>query len=1011
MTRHRPYKALIIMSCIILLLVFFSHLRPIIDTSNNPKENETFIKPLNETPNDGKNSQKPNVNPDFVGNLTSFINEYDGTLEWIKCIILLFLGGVLIEFKHKVGIFFYNTFLYHKKIRNCKKRLKGDKYYNSIKLPFPECPIKELKMETAYINLSLKSDGKHSQEKYSSTQQIVENVEYKYLMIIGSPGSGKSTLCRNIVYQFGMNTMTDKIPILIELGNKEDINWGNIEESIFKIIKEQLNIHKLDLLIEQKLLKGDFRIMFDAFDEVGTDYIRTVNIGISRFIKKYKECAYIITCRKSVSDNFKKGECEEDIRTYEIKDLRIQDIENYVKEWEKQDTSLDVNTFLYRLEERSKIRELAKEPLMVALSIYLFKVSGSLPYSRTTFYDELSKHLVNKNMDDEYNLNIHSLSRIAWQIQQTYDSADNRGSHRITFETARGIIGERCEETLEILKKSGLLRKSNLEGHTCFEFPLKTHREYYVAYYMKYLHKDSNEERQKLLIDKYKKHPTNYREIVKFYCGMCKKDDNVSKLLEEIHNYDLEHKSTVALEALSESPYADDIANIILDYYFSIDANAWQDGIMDISKKLGAIVSNISEKGEYRLIGEKVFTKLNEFLIKIYPNRIEKSIDYQNVVSVLAASFTIHTSGVLLQYYQEDDNIINNALISMGNISVGHLGKFAEDGDNKAVDCLIKIGTDKALKELLRIIFLEKENESITRIAWYLAQTEYIKKMNSINNILEKVNSGGEKNTINYAWSPFETQEKSLTRIMNRISYLLLNTPVNSDKPTNAIIDNRLLIPLQIESMKINSRQNEKAETEYTKYIKSDHLINSIKKIDDLLHDPLYEKTMKYDDWSNEWQYLKERDTTREFTFSRKDLYHFIIPILALGVHNFINWLRAENIGLVLFSLFFTIAFIIIILRIDKEIYLNEKLMNYLGLKSKLELLYLLLIIISYVFASILFFPSEYSVNLFLLDYFLCISITSLIIARYEKWNSNSIFSKLLEELNIKSVTPDARRD
>jgi hypothetical protein len=480
---------------------------------------------------------------------------------------------------------------------------------------------------------------------------------------------------------------------------------------------------------------------------------------------------------------------------------------------------------------------------------------------------------------------------------------------------------------------------------------------------------------------------------------------------------------------LSESLNVNGIANTILDYYFHINIDTWQKGDWDISKALGAIVANISEKdNEYKSRGKEVFGKLEKSFKGIYPDRMEHPLSYKNIVSALASSFTTEASELLLKHYQKDDDVIYNALTKIGNVCVSRLGEFAEKGDTNAADCLVKIGTDKALKELIRIIFLKKESESITSIAWHLSQTKYIKQLKSIgNNILDddyNITMSNlkkeEHKKIDFLWSPFGTMEEPLTHIMNRIGYLLDNTSTNTDIH-DVIVDDHLLIPLRIKNTNKNFGQNEVAKTGYTKYInntKHEQVKDSIKEIDNILKNPSYDE-MKDEDWQDDWANINNN--------VKKETYHFdgswcqlwlllLINILIFG--NLLTLalnLSANNnnhyLTLAFFVIFIIFSFTAIVkaLCIDQERYSNNELMNWFGLMSKTEAIILIFYLIAglYLFELSLKTMSMPSVPLVYTVFYIVTNVLVIPAAlvfvwvRYKRWSLQSMLSELVDKLNL----------
>ena len=138
-----------------------------------------------------------------------------------------------------------------------------------------------------------------NRHQHSSGSKSTENIKKlfkteKYLTIIGSAGSGKSTLVK---YLF-LKAIEDKykIPIKIELRYLNDYK-GNIFDYILNEIFKLNDLSESDEISDRLLKSGKFLIFFDGYDEIRYEIKETTTKDIDDFVKKYNKNNYILTSR------------------------------------------------------------------------------------------------------------------------------------------------------------------------------------------------------------------------------------------------------------------------------------------------------------------------------------------------------------------------------------------------------------------------------------------------------------------------------------------------------------------------------------------------------------------------------------------------------------------------------------------------------------------------------------------------------------------------------------------
>ena len=213
----------------------------------------------------------------------------------------------------------------------------------------------------------------------------------KYLMVLGSPGVGKSTFLRKV----GLEALKgedgsfehESTPVFLEL-RKFTEDPIDVEAWIINEFKVCGYPHP-ELIANDKLEAGELLILFDGLDEMPTENISNVINKISDFVHQYSQNRFIVSCRAAAyTGGFA------DFAVVEIADFDDSQIQDYINNWfasasnRKMKTAQRCWQSLNDLEHQA-IKALAQNPLSLALLCQVYEDSQNFPSSQAILYEKI----------------------------------------------------------------------------------------------------------------------------------------------------------------------------------------------------------------------------------------------------------------------------------------------------------------------------------------------------------------------------------------------------------------------------------------------------------------------------------------------------------------------------------------------------------------------------------------------------------------------------------------------
>jgi predicted NACHT family NTPase len=256
-----------------------------------------------------------------------------------------------------------NKYYYTKTFLHRAETVRFDEIYYHIK-----CQYRELKTD------------------FSRLEEILD--ENKYITIIGSAGSGKTTLIKYIFLQ-SINQRA-RIPILIELRNLNEYN-GSIE----KLISDKILASKVksnSAILKRTLRSGKFLFLLDGYDEIFSDKKQEINRQLEQFIDSYAENRFILTTRPgSGVESFSR------FKNFKVLPLDEADVIGFINKIVEDDERKKRIITIVNSRENSNYLEFLKNPLLLSMFILAFESHPEIPGKKNAFYKNVFDTLYSKH--------------------------------------------------------------------------------------------------------------------------------------------------------------------------------------------------------------------------------------------------------------------------------------------------------------------------------------------------------------------------------------------------------------------------------------------------------------------------------------------------------------------------------------------------------------------------------------------------------------------------------------
>lgn len=254
--------------------------------------------------------------------------------------------------------------------------------------------------------------GPHPAPEGQSAQEALESEQHQRVVVLGPPGTGKTTLVHYVVHNLADETAgtvdeTSEIPIHVrvaEVRQSEASHVMTLLAGVHEIERHDDGSERDQELVRfliDKIEHGEAVLCLDGLDEVPADLLGPATQAITEVAYQYPACRIIVTCREYDYANLPESQ-RLPFPELTLLPFDIALVNQYIERWYEAYTRLQPlgnsgdkkRQLKERIRESDDLQDLAKTPILLTLITLMSVTTGTLPSRRSSLYYHMVRQLL-----------------------------------------------------------------------------------------------------------------------------------------------------------------------------------------------------------------------------------------------------------------------------------------------------------------------------------------------------------------------------------------------------------------------------------------------------------------------------------------------------------------------------------------------------------------------------------------------------------------------------------------
>ena len=251
---------------------------------------------------------------------------------------------------------------------------------------------KEGKIFTEELIEKKMEERKAEREKVLDAEAALK--DYDKLVIIGVPGSGKTTFLKHLALKSCKENLEkqERTCVLIPIILRELFEKGKELREYINDVFEKYQFPQAKDFAEKDLKEGKCRLLLDGFDELATKENQDkIAEEIRRFTEKYPKSQTIVTSRVAGYHDELKG-----FTVLELMEFDDGQIERFIENWFGKTDPERARSMFGAIMGNEQIKAIARNPLMIAIIAIIYEEDKKLPQKRALLYQRCVEVLLSK---------------------------------------------------------------------------------------------------------------------------------------------------------------------------------------------------------------------------------------------------------------------------------------------------------------------------------------------------------------------------------------------------------------------------------------------------------------------------------------------------------------------------------------------------------------------------------------------------------------------------------------